>query len=211
MPAVGNFELQEQQNPQQVAQASEQPQPQQQQQQQQKLQPQEQQDRAQQERHTQLQTQGEEQQQQQQLQQQQKQQQPQQLAASSSTSPGTSDSQAIVYCCRCCRHKLFYESQLYPHEPKGPPPGAPRGAPRAKCTSAFVEPLGWMGGLEEQQGRLCCPNPAGFGELIRVYDLLREVFSAAANLAAGVGWDLSALAATGAPQLSKCTFLALTN
>ncbi|CDJ44369.1 hypothetical protein, conserved [Eimeria tenella] len=210
MPAVGNFELQGQQNSQQVAQVSEQLQAQQQQQQQQ-LQQQEQQDRPQQERHTELQTQEEERQQEQQLQQQQEQQQSQQLAASSSISRGTSDSQGAVYCCRCCRHKLFYESQLYPHEPKGPPKGAPRGAPRAKCTSAFVEPLGWMGGLEEQQGRLSCPNPAGFGGLIKVCDLLREVFSAAANLAVGVGWDLSAPAAIGAPQPSKCTFLALTN
>ena len=58
--------------------------------------------------------------------------------------------------CRCCRHQLFYETQLQPHVPKG----GPLGAPPRKCTSAFVEPLQWMKGLQEQQGKLLCPNPS---------------------------------------------------
>ncbi|KAL8454325.1 hypothetical protein Emag_001484 [Eimeria magna] len=83
---------------------------------------------------------------------------------SSSTAP-----EAAVYCCRCCRRRLFYESQVQPHEPKGPPQRPPTqktappscyGAPLKMCTSTFVEPMEWMEGLEEQQGKLLCPNPS---------------------------------------------------
>ncbi|XP_026191258.1 probable inactive dual specificity protein phosphatase-like At4g18593 [Cyclospora cayetanensis] len=83
-------------------------------------------------------------------------------AAGLPTHSGLPDTQCAVYCCRCCRYQLFYESQLQPHEPKpqGESKTGLRAAPPPKCTSAFVEPLQWMRGLEEQRGKLICPNPA---------------------------------------------------
>ncbi|KAL8271424.1 hypothetical protein Esti_004625 [Eimeria stiedai] len=87
----------------------------------------------------------------------------------SSAAPPSAAPDAAVYCCRCCRRRLFYESQVQPHEPKGTLQGAHsqksapascHGALLRKCTSTFVEPMEWMEGLDEQQGKLLCPNPS---------------------------------------------------
>ncbi|KEP63988.1 UNVERIFIED_CONTAM: dual-specificity protein phosphatase [Hammondia hammondi] len=71
-----------------------------------------------------------------------------------------SEEAVSMYACRRCRRVLFADEHILPHAKLNKPVSAV-GPPPSKqrfCNMVFVEPLTWMGDVQELTGKLLCPT-----------------------------------------------------
>eukprot|EP00743_Colponemidia_sp_Colp-15_P002062 GILK01002236.1.p1 GENE.GILK01002236.1~~GILK01002236.1.p1 ORF type:complete len:326 (+),score=56.94 GILK01002236.1:49-978(+) len=78
--------------------------------------------------------------------------------------PSLDSDESSYASCNRCRQKLFAMSNVVPHESTTTKMGFEhknrdsRIMKGAECTSFFIEPISWMGQLQDVEGKISCPN-----------------------------------------------------